>query len=347
MHNIYTIRGARVRDAHKWAYFINEALEIFGSRSEVYFGSHHWPVWGKDRIIDFLKKQRDTYKYIHDQTIRLANAGQTSREIAEKLQMPEVLRQSFSNRGYYGTLSHNSKAVYQQYFGWYDANPANLNPLPPEESGKRYVDMMGGAANVMKKSQEYFNKGDYRFVAQVLNHLVFADPGNGAAKELLAKAYDQMGYQAESGVWRDAYLTAAYELRHGGPTKGIALADAVDLLSQTPVARFFDSMAVRLNADSAEGKNMTINIVFTDIKKSFVLHVENSVLHSKERSPDPKANATLKLTHTFFVKMITGQSKPRDLVFSKDVKIQGSTIDLIRFFTMFDKPKGVFNIVTP
>ncbi|MBW1895061.1 MAG: MBL fold metallo-hydrolase, partial [Deltaproteobacteria bacterium] len=347
MHNLYTLRGAKIRDALKWSGYIDEVINLFGD-AEIYFGCHHWPIWGNERIIDFLKKQRDLYKYIHDQTIRLANAGYTPREISEQIELPPSLSNFFSNRGYYGTLRHNSKAVYQAYFGWYDANPANLNPLPPESSAILYIDYMGGADQVLAKAQAAFDTGDYRWVAEVLNHLVFAEPDNVKAKALLANTYDQLGYQSESGVWRNVYLTGAYELRHGAPDKGVNIASFYEVLKQTPLSRFFDSMAVRLDGPAAEGKHFVVNIIFKDINENYVLTVENSVLrHKKTDDPDPDANATLKLTHELFLKMAIGKAGIKDTIFSDDLETSGSRIDLVRFFLLFDKPKGIFNIVTP
>jgi len=238
MHNLYTLRGTKTRDALKWSGYINEAMALF-SEAEIFFASHHWPIWGRERVRDFLEKQRDLYKYMHDQTLRLANNGYTPREIAEQIALPASLDKEFYNRGYYGTLSHNSKAVYQHYLGWYDGNPANLNPLPPEESAMYYVKYMGGADNILDMATRSFDEGDYRWVAEVLNHLIFAEPGNKKARRLLAKTYDQMGYQAESGVWRSVYLSAAYELRHGAPEKGLNLSRARDLLQRMPPERFF------------------------------------------------------------------------------------------------------------
>jgi alkyl sulfatase BDS1-like metallo-beta-lactamase superfamily hydrolase len=346
MHNLYTLRGAKVRDALRWSNYIQEAINIFGS-AEVYFGTHHWPVWGNENIIEFLKKQRDIYKYIHDQTLRLANKGFTPREIADQITFPESLRTTFSNRGYYGTLRHNSRAVYQHYFGWYDGNPANLNPLPPVESGTRYIKLMGGAENVIKNAQDAFDRGEYRWVAELLNHLVFAEPDNEQGKALLARAYDQLGYQSESGVWRDVYLTAAYELRHGKPkTKGV-VSGAWDLLKQIPIPRFLDAMAAALNGPKADGKNITINVIFTDLNETYVLQLENAVLHHRKGNPDPKANATIKLTHDLYLSMAVGNLGIKDLILSNDIEFQGSKIDLIRFFTLMDFPKGSFNIVTP
>jgi alkyl sulfatase BDS1-like metallo-beta-lactamase superfamily hydrolase len=346
MHNLYTLRGAKVRDALKWSNYIDEAITLFGE-SDIYFASHHWPIWGNDRVLDFLKKQRDLYKYIHDQTVRLANAGYTPREISETIKLPASLNTYWSNRGYYGTLKHNAKAVYQAYFGWYDANPANLDPLPPENSAIRYIDYMGGADQVLAKAQASFDKGDYRWVAEVLNHLVFAEPNNVKAKTLLANTYDQLGYQAESGVWRNVYLMGAYELRHGAPDKGVDIANLYGVLKQTPVSRFFDSMAVRLDGPAAEGDHFVVNIIFKDINESYVLTVENSVLHHKKGAPDPDANATLKLTHDLFLKMAIGKAGIKDTIFSDDLETSGSRFDLVRFFLLFDKPKGIFNIVTP
>ncbi len=346
LHNLYTPRGTKVRDAQKWSGYIDEAIDLFGE-ADIYMGVHHWPIWGNDRVVDFLKKQRDIYKYIHDQTVRMANAGLTPREISAELEFPESMRTTFANRGYYGTLSHNAKAVYQFYFGWYDGNPAHLNPLPPVESATRYVAFMGGADSVLAKARASFDKGEYRWTAEVLNHLVFAEPGNKQARELLARTYDQLGYRAESGPWRDVYLTGAYELRHGGPEKGLDISNAMELLEQTPISKFLDSMAVRLNGSKADGKNLMINLVFTDLGQNYVLHVKNAVLHHKMAPPDSEANATLNITHQMFLNMATNTAGIKDFLFSDDIQISGSKIDLIRFFALLDNPKGKFNIVTP
>ncbi|MES3041444.1 MAG: alkyl sulfatase dimerization domain-containing protein [Pseudomonadota bacterium] len=345
LHNLYTLRGAKVRDALKWSGYLDEALSLFGD-AEVYVGSHQWPVWGKERVQALLESQRDTFKYIHDQTLHLALQGFTSREIAEQVKLPPSLNKVFSSRGYYGTVAHNTKAVYQFYFGWYDANPANLNPLPPENAGKKYVEFMGGADAVLEKAQKTYDDGEYRWAAEVLNHLVFAEPGNAAAKALLAKTYDQLGYQAESAPWRDAYLTGAYELRHGTPKQVLDMSSTIELLRSTPMPRFMDAMAARLKADKAEGKEYTINFVFTDLKESYVLHLKNSVLHHRAGN-DPKADATLKLTHAIYLKMITGKAGINDTLLSDDLKVEGSRVDLVRFFTLFEQPNGSFNIVTP
>jgi len=346
MHNLYTLRGAKVRNALKWSGYIDQAIRLFGD-AQVYFGCHLWPIWGNARVMDFLKRQRDLYKYIHDQTIRLANVGYTPREIAERIELPDSLNRSFSERGYYGTLSHNSKAVYQYYFGWYDGNPAHLNPLQPKESAVRYIQFMGGADSVLKKARVSFEKGEYRWVAEVLNHLVFSEPENEKAKALLAETYDQLGYQSESGPWRNVYLMAAHELRHGPPEEGLDLESAMGILKLTPLPRFFDSMAVRLNGPDAAGREMTINVIFTDRDESYVLTLENGVLHHHRSPPDLDANATVELTHDLFLKMLVGQAGIKETIFSDDLKTSGSRIDLIRFLLLFDKPKANFNIVTP
>ncbi len=346
MHNLYTLRGAKVRDAIKWSGYIDEIIALFGD-AEVYFGSHHWPIWGNVRIIDFLEKQRDTYKFINDQTLRLALHGYTPREIAEELQLPESLRASFSNRGYYGTLKHNAKAVYQHYFGWYDGNPANLDPLPPADAGAKYVELAGGAAKVLKNAEAAYDRGDYRWAAEVLNHLVFAEPDKQEAKDLLARTYDQLGYQAESGPWRDTYLSGAFELRHGGPTEPVDLASAMDMIKHAPIERFLDGMAARLNAAKAEGEEMVVNLVFTDLGTTHVLELKNSVLRHYKREPHPEANVTLKITHDIYLRMVTGRIGIKDTLFNDDLKIEGSRLDLVGFFRLFDKPDGLFNIVIP
>ncbi len=346
LHNLYTLRGAKVRDALLWSGYIDDAIERFGD-AEVVFASHHWPVWDNARVIDFLRKQRDTYRYLHDQTLRLANEGATPQEIAEELQLPASLRSSFSSRDYYGTVRHNAKAVYQNYFGWYDGNPAHLDPLPPRDSGTKYVEAMGGRAEVLRKGQEAFERGDYRWAAMLLDHLVFAAPDDIEARELLARTYDQLGYQAESGPWRDEYLTGALELRRGIQGPGADAAAVAGLLHHLPPDLFFAAMATRLNGPKADGKRMTINVVFTDLNESYVLTIENAVLHYRRAEPDAKANATVKLTRDFLVKLGTGQAGLRDMLFSDDLAVEGSRMDLFSFFSLLDRPDGKFAIVTP
>ena len=346
LHNVYTLRGTKARDALKWSNYIDEAITLFGD-ADVYFGTHHWPVWDNLRVIEFLKKQRDIYKYIHDQTMRMANAGYTPREIAEEMVYPESLRTTFSNRAYYGTLQHNAKAVYTYYFGWYDGNPVNLNPLPPVEAGKRYVEFMGGAEAALEKAQKSFDEGDYRWVAEVLNHLVFADSENEHAKTLLAQTYDQLGYQSESGPWRDVYLSAAHELRIGAP-KGIAGdVNPANMMKHIPISKFFDAMSVRINGLQADGKTITVNITFTDRQENYVLHLENAVLHHRLAVIDPKASATLKLPYEVFLQVFSGRVKLADASASGDLELEGDLNDLGQLFSLIERPQTFFNIVTP
>ena len=345
MHNIYTLRGTKARDALKWSRYIDEALHRFGE-AEIYFGVHHWPVWGNRRVIDFLKVQRDTYKYIHDQTLRMANDGMTPKEIAEEIRLPDSLRRTFANRDYYGTLRHNVKAVYSFYFGWYDANPANLNPLPPSEAGARYVAFMGGAENLLRNARASFEAGEYRWVAEVLNHLVFADPQNQEARELLAETYDQLGYQAESGPWRDVYLSGALELRHGISTAP-EVANADELIRRMPISSFFDVMAVSLNGPKAGEKILTINFIFSDIGESYVLRLENAVLNHYRKDPDPNANATLKLTRELFVRIFSRQLTMMEAASSDALHMDGNIDDLADFFSLMTQPNRMFPIVTP
>lgn len=347
MHNVYTPRGAKVRDALAWSGFIDEALALFGSQSEVYFASHHWPIWGNDQIVAYMKQQRDTYKYIHDQTMRMANSGATPREIAEDLTLPSSLQPIFSNRGYYGTVSHNAKAVYQGYFGWYDGNPANLNPHPPQAAATRYLEYMGGADAVLQRAEASYAQGDYRWVAEVVNHVVFAEPGNVTARALLARAYDQLGYQAESGPWRDIYLTGAYELRHGAPEAGNTTSDAAGIIQQVPTEMFFEAMAASLSGERADGERYVINIKITDSAEQFVLSVDNAVLNHHAGALAESPDATLTLTRPMLVGLLTRQLSLTDAALSDDLSVDGSKLALAGFFSLFDTPDPAFNIVTP
>ena len=356
MHNLYTLRGAKVRDARMWSAFIDEARTNFKD-AENYFASHHWPLWGQENINDFLVVQRDTYKFIHDQSVRLMNQGLTPNEIADQIELPEALNKSFHNQGYYGTAKHNSRAVYQGYLGWYTANPSTLDALPETKAAKRYVDMMGGADAVLEKAQAQFDaaadmdiqegKDAYRWLAELVNHVVFADADNSKAKALLAKVYDQLGYQAEAAPWRDFYLTGAYELRHGPAEKGINPAVMKEVLMETSVDKFFDSMSVRLIADKAAGKTLNVKVHFTDLNQSYLLMLNNSVLHHKQVSKDTPADATLNLTQSLFVKIIIGEAGLKETLFGDELSIDGSKLDLISFFGLLDKPEGTFNVVVP
>jgi alkyl sulfatase BDS1-like metallo-beta-lactamase superfamily hydrolase len=324
---------------------MQQALDELGD-TEVYFGQHNWPVWGNERIRHFITMQRDMYKYTHDQTVRLINAGYTPLEIAEMVKLPKSIAQYFSTRGYYGDLRHNVKAVYQFYIGAYDGNPAHLNPLTPKESDKRHVELMGGVDKVVAARQAAYDKGDYRWAAELLNQAVFGAPNSKGAKELLARTYDQLGYESESATFRNRYLTGAAELRNGPPQKGVDRSYFIDALLQTPIERFLEAMAAGLDGPAAEGKDLKVNLVFSDLKESYVLWIENAVLHFKKAEPAADANSTLTLTKPLFIKMMAGTAGVKDTLLSDDLKIDGSKIDLVRFFTLIDKAPGTFAIVT-
>ena len=345
MHNLLPVRGAKVRDALRWSEYMDQALEQTRD-AEVYFGQHNWPIWGQVRIAEFITKHRDVYKYTHDQTVRLINAGYTPNEIADTVKLPASLSNYFGARGYYGDLRHNVKAIYQFYIGAYDGNPAHLNPLPPRESATRYIALMGGSEKAIAAAQKAFDVGDYRWAAELLNHVVFAEANNKAATELLARTYEQMGYMSEAATWRNSYLTAADELRNGAPEKGISRASFMEMLGQTPTERFLEAMAAGLDGPAADGKNLKINLQITDTSESYVLWIENSVMHFRKSEPDAKASASLKLTKAIFIKMMAGTAGVKDTLLSDDLSIEGSDLDVIGFFMLFDKATGTFAIVT-
>jgi len=345
LHNLYTLRGAKVRDALKWAAYLDESL-VWSSEAEVVFNQHHWPVWGKERSSQFIAKQRDIYKYIHDQTVRLMNAGLTGPEIAETLTLPKSLQDYLNVRGYYGTVRHNVKAVYQFYLGWYDANPANLDPLPPAEAARHYVELAGGADKIIANARAAYDKGDYRWAAEALKHVMYAEPKNTQAAELQAKAFEQLGYMAESGPWRNVYLTGAYELRNGKPDKGVDPSMLTGMLLHAPTERFLERMAASIDGARAADAKLKINLVFSDRNESHVLRIENGLMHHHRAPSAADADATLTLTKALFVQMMTGQAGAKDLVLSDQTKISGSKIDLGRFLTMIERAPGTFPIVT-
>ncbi len=346
MHNLYTLRGAQVRDPKAWAHYINEAIDIFNGRYDVIFASHHWPTWTAESGVEFLKKQRDMYKYLHDETLRFANQGFTILEIPELIELPADLFNAWYNRGYYGSINHNVKAIYQRYLGFFDGNPATLHPLPPEAAGKKYVEFMGGAENLLAQARQSFDKGEYRWVAQVVNHLVFADPDNTAALDLQADALEQLGYQAESGPWRNFYLSAAKELRDGvldldTPQLGS------DVIKATPLDMFFDLLAVRLIGPKAAGKKIVLNAIFPDIDEEYLLVVENGVLNYALGKQDPEADATLTLSRTALDEVILGEAKLADKLSAGEAQISGSPEKLVEFLSLMDTFEFWFNIVTP
>ena len=346
LHNVLTLRGALVRDPLKWAGYINETIDLYGADAQVKFQSHHWPMWGNAEVVDYLKKQRDLYKYIHDQTVRLMNEGYTGEEISEMVTLPKELGQQWYNRDYYGTVRHNTRAVYQRYMGWYDGNPSDLNNLPPEPAAKKYVEYMGGEAALLKRARADFDKGEYRWVAQVLKHAVFANPGSTEARSLLADAYEQLGYQAESGPWRSVYLQGAYELRNGVPSAVAAVTAGPDTIMNMPVPMLFDYLAVRLNGPKAAGRKLALNVNFTDLDEQYALVVENGVLNYA-RKPVAGADATLTLSKLALAEIQLGKVTQQQQVEAGKLKIEGRQDAFAELLGLLDRFPFWFNIVTP
>jgi alkyl sulfatase BDS1-like metallo-beta-lactamase superfamily hydrolase len=346
MHNLYTLRGAEIRDGRLWSKYIGEAIQRYGDRTEVVIAQHHWPMWGNGRIVAFLKKQRDLYKFIHDQTVRLLNQGLTPTEIAEQLKLPPSLADEWFSRGYYGTLSHNAKAVYQFYLGWYDANPADLNPLPRAEAAQKQLEYMGGAEAVLKRAREDFRAGQYRWVASVTSQLVFADPANREARELGADALEQLGYQSEAATWRNAYLLGAAELRRGVP-KAQASTGSAELLKGVSIDLAFDVLGVRLNAAKAEGKTIVINWTFSDLNQSYVMNLENAALTHTSGKPADNADLSLTLTRATLDTLTLKQRSFRDAVAAGDISFSGDPQKLGELMGMLDDFTPDFAIVEP
>lgn len=347
LHNFCPLRGAVVRDPRMWSHYLAEAREMFGDRVEVLIGQHHWPTWGREAISAFLAKQRDLYKYVHDQTVRRMNLGQRPAEIAEALDLPPELRQEWSARGYYGTVSHNSKAVFQRYLSWYDGNPANLNPLPPVDTAKKVVEYMGGADAVIARAHQDFENGEYRWVAQVLYHVVFADPGNTRARGLAADALEQLGYQAESATWRNAYLQGARELRNGVmqlPPRPIL---SPDLLKAVTTSTFFDFLAVRLNDDKVAGRSFRQLWRFNDSGETLVLNLENSTLTHLMGREASDVDATITTTRPVLVELCVGQTRVVEALDGGRLVIDGDADTVIGLFDMLDDFPLQFDILTP
>ncbi|HEY5725547.1 MAG TPA: alkyl sulfatase dimerization domain-containing protein, partial [Methylomirabilota bacterium] len=347
LHNTYPIRGAQVRDANAWAKYIDEALARFAPGADVVFAQHHWPVWGRARLEDFLRTQRDLYKYLHDQTVRLMNHGYRAAEIAERLALPRSLARTWHVRGYYGTLSHNAKAVYQRYLGWYDANPATLNPLPPVARARKYVEYMGGAAAALARAREDFARGEYRFVAEAMSHLVFADPSDAEARALGADALEQLGYQSESATWRNAYLLGARELRQDRPNPAARAPVSPDLVRAMSLDLFFDYLAVRLDAGRAEGKTLTVNWVLPDTGERYALTLEHCALTYRAGRPAPAPDATVTLDRAALDRLILRELTFADAVSGGLVAVDGDAGKVAELFGLFDDFTLMFPVVEP
>lgn len=330
LHNLYTPRGAQVRDARAWSFYIDEALALFGADTRVMFASHHWPRWDAGPVRRFLTQQRDLYKYIHDQTLRMANHGLNATEIAEVLRLPPTLKAEWHTRSYYGTLSHNAKAVYQRYLGWFDGNPANLHRHPPEAAGRRYVTAMGGAERLLGQAREAFAAGDYRWVAELVGHLVFADPANLEARALQADTFEQMGFQAESGPWRDFYLTGAQELRYPRPPSATPRQASAGQLRTMPTDNVLDSLSVRLNGEKAGAMEIAFTAVFTDTGEHFAVSVENAVLHHRPGAGGPQ----VELTRDLLIDLVHGAKTPDEVALEGPGA--GALVSLLALLDRFD-----------
>jgi linear primary-alkylsulfatase len=347
MHNVYTLRGARGRNPLAWSKYLHQTLLNWGDDAEVLYGMHHWPVWDKENVQNHLKLQRDLYRYINDETLRLANHGYNMTEIAEMIKIPPSLENYWANRGYYGSLNHNVKGTYVYYLGWFDGNPATLHALPRKEAGIKYVNYMGGSDAVLKKAKEAYRQGDYRWVAQVVNHVVFAEPDNEEAKLLQGDALEQMGYQAESGPWRNFYLSGAKELRGGIkvlPTPDTASPDSIRSMD---LDMFFDFLAMKMNGPKATGKQVSINFVFPDTSQKYLVEVENGVLnHSANRQLD-NADTTIELNRTTLNNLMLGTVTLDKAIETGKVKINGDEAKFKELLTYMDQFNFWFPLVTP
>ncbi|MCI0913357.1 alkyl/aryl-sulfatase [Pseudomonas putida] len=347
-HNILTLRGAQVRDAKVWAHYLDQSLLRYGDKAEVVFAQHHWPTWGGAAIREYLADQRDMYAFLDSQTLRLLNRGLTPTEIAAELtSLPPRLANKWYSRDYYGSLSHNVRAVYQRYMGFYDGNPATLNPLPPSDAGQRYVAALGGSERVLTLAREAYDKGDYRWVAELTRHLVFAQADNSAARDLQADALEQLGYQSENATWRNAYLTGAQELRNGvaaGASKG---GSADDLVRALTPSLFFDYLGVRVDAAKAAEQDLTINWRFTDIDEDYALTLRNGVLTHRDHAQHAQADVQINMSKATLDRIALKQTGFLKEAKTGDIDISGERVKFMQFMAGLDEPDGRFNIVTP
>jgi alkyl sulfatase BDS1-like metallo-beta-lactamase superfamily hydrolase len=346
LHNFYTLRGAKTRDSRKWVGYLNETLTMWGDKAEVLFAPHHWPTWGNANIVEHIKKYRDTFKYIHDQSLRMANQGYTMIEIGEKIELPPSLSNNWASRGYYGTVNHNAKAVYNLYLGYFDANPSTLHQLAPVEASAKYVEFMGGAGDVLEKAQKSFDAGDYRWAAQVVNHVVLADPKNHEARNFLADTLEQLGYQAEGGVWRNFYLCGAAELRNGVRKGATPATASPDVIRSMPLGEFLDFVALQVEPKKAAGKKLAINLNVSDVKETFALSLENSVINYFPNKQTKDADCTLTIPRTALNDVMLRTATIADKVKSGDAKIEGNGKALEEFVGTLEPFDFWFEIVT-
>jgi alkyl sulfatase BDS1-like metallo-beta-lactamase superfamily hydrolase len=337
LHNLLTLRGAPVRDARMWSRYLTEAIELFAHTADVQFASHHWPTWGTADIVAFLTEQRDLYAYLHDQTVRLMNHGRTASEIAEDFELPPALAGRDHARGYYGSVSHNVKAIYQRYLGWYDGNPAHLWPHPPAATATRYVEVMGGVAATLEHARRYLEAGDLRFAAELASHAVFADPGDPAARDVLATALERLGHGAENATWRNVFLTGANELRYGVGRIDLA---AGGLLSALTVTQLFDTLCIRLVGPRAWSEKLAITWMITDTRQLYAMELSNGALVHFPVGKPRAADLTVRISRARLAEAVAGGS-------FAGVDMTGDRSVLGRLFALLDSPDPGFAVVTP
>ena len=347
LHNLIPLRGALVRDSRMWSRHISDAICLFGDRTDILIGQHHWPTWGRSKVRAYLESQRDIYKYVHDQTVRLMNHGLTPVEISEQLDLPPGLDQNWSVRGYYGTVSHDSKAVYQRYLSWYDANPANLNPLPRGKTALKTIEYMGGSSAVLERARKDFEDGNYRWVAQVLSHLVFAEPRNLPGRALLADAFEQLGYQAESASWRNAYLYGTQELRKGVKQLGPRRILGPGILAGVTTGSLFDFMAIRLNGPNAAGLNWRINWILRDSGKHAAMKLQNCTLTHVFSDKPTEADVTVETDHATLVSLNIRETGVDSAAKAGQLRIDGDQSIVARLFDLLDDFEMMFDVVAP
>ncbi|KAJ5123501.1 hypothetical protein N7448_009598 [Penicillium atrosanguineum] len=346
LHNIATLRGAAVRDALAWSSYLDETIVLYGEKSDIVFASHHWPTWGQDAIIEYLTLQRDLYAFLHDQTLRRMNDGLTGIEIAEEMQLPVRLQNAWHAQGFYGSVSHNVKAIYQRYMTWFDGNPAHLWEHPPVESAKRYVDCMGGVDEVIEKANTFSEKGDLRFAATLLNHAVFADPGNKKAKELLASTYEKLGHGCENGPWRNFYISGATELR-GYVPEGNVLSGQTGMAETLSLQQLFASVAVRLDGSRAQEGNFIIDLYVSDRDEHCRLIISNGALihRTRQRVREVSSSETVDFSCSLtYLQLMQSLAAGKAEAFSNE---QGERSYLDRLLSLLVTPNPSFKIVTP
>lgn len=340
LHNLLTLRGAVVRDPNGWSKYLTETIDLFGGDLEVVFASHHWPTWGQERAVEFLSLQRDLYAYLHDQTLRMLNQGYVGPEIAERIELPPALENAWSTRGYYGSVSHNVKAIYQRYLGWFDGNPAHLWEHPPVERAMRYVELAGGIEATVAAARAAFDAGDYRWAAEVANHAVFAQPDHADAREMLADTYEQLGYGSENGTWRDFYLSGVTELRDGQfgtPTE----TNAPDVVAQLSPAMLFDALAIQVDGPAAWDEKLDIDVVLTDTDERYRVRLANGVLTYSARPQRTDAGTTVTTTRQALPALASGNLAQTGIEVTGDESAIGRLLGVLR---PGDKD---FAIVTP